>query len=71
MISEKAKNFLFYLVDKYHSCGNYVFDNCDYIEIKDHEKYLIELCNAGLILYDECSIIGRVELTQAGIGYKF
>lgn len=71
MVSEKAINLLHYLVDKFNSSGRNSFDNTDYIAIRNHEKLLSELCSAGLLVYDEESLIGHVELTQDGISYKF
>lgn len=69
MISEKAKNFLYYLVDKCNSKGRNSLDNDDYVTIIDHEKLLIELHNAGLLLYYDDSLTGRVELTPEGMAY--
>lgn len=71
MISVKAKSLLRILVDKYHVTGKNVFDNTDYISITSHEKLLTELHNAGLLIYDEESIVGHVELTYDGISFKF
>ncbi len=71
MVSEKAINLLHYFVDKFNSSGNNSFDSTDYITIMNHEKLLTELCYARLLIYDEESLTGHVELTQDGISYKF
>lgn len=71
MISEKAKNFLHFLVDKYTETGETSFAFIDYISMKNHERLITELCNEYLLVKSERSIDGTITLTEEAINYKF